>query len=137
MNTQNLHGPLVRVKRGCLSNLPEGCKATKMKIGTWNVPTLNNETDFKLQNLLCEMTRLKINILGIAETHWSKEMPESFEQDGYVIIKSSRNDKIHRQGVGIVLSKDTCEYMCDYELCSEKIMSIEIEVGKKEKLRIF
>lgn len=91
MNSQRINRPLVRVNKGCVSNLPEGCKATN--IGTWNVRTLNQEG--KLENLIKEMSRLKIDILGVAETHWTKETPEAFEQDGYVILQSSRKDNIH------------------------------------------
>ena len=78
MYTQRKNGPLVRVKKGCFSNLPEGCKA--LNIGTWNTRTLSH--DFKLENLLTEMIRLKIDILGVSEIHWTKETPEAFEQNG-------------------------------------------------------
>ena len=47
-----------------ITSLPEGCAATN--IATWNVRTLNDARDFKLQNLLNEMKRLKLEILGVA-----------------------------------------------------------------------
>ena len=56
--TQRKNGPLVWVKKGCLSNLPESYKA--LNIGTRNTGTLFH--DFKLENLLTEMIRLKIDI---------------------------------------------------------------------------
>ena len=70
MYTQRKYGPLVWVKKGCLSNLPEGCKA--LNIGMWNTRTLLHV--FKLENLPTEMIRLKIYILGV-----SGEIPEAFE----------------------------------------------------------
>ena len=63
--------------RGCDSNLRGGCTASN--IATWNVRALNEKTDFKLQNLLSEMKRLRIEILIIAETHWTNETAEAFE----------------------------------------------------------
>ena len=68
MNT-NRNRPLVRVNQGCVRNQPEGCIVTN--IGTWNVRTLNEGG--KRQHLLSEMTRMKIDILGVSETHWNME----------------------------------------------------------------
>ena len=56
--------------RGC-ENLPEDYLA--IKVATWNFRTLNDKTDFKLTHLLNEMTRLNIDILGVAGTHWANE----------------------------------------------------------------
>ena len=86
MYTQRKNRPLVRVKKGCVSNLPNGCKA--LNIGTWNTRTLFH--DFKLENLPTEMIRRKIDILGVSVTHWTKETPKAFEHNGYVIIQSPR-----------------------------------------------
>ena len=73
-----LKRPPVPVKhRGCESNLLEG--RTTTNIATWNVRTLNDETDFKLQNLSSEKKRLKIEILGTTEKHWTNEMAKVFE----------------------------------------------------------
>ena len=58
MYTQRKNGPLVRVKKECFSNLPEGCKALNTR--TWNTRILFQ--DFKLENLLTEMIKLKIDI---------------------------------------------------------------------------
>src|SRR6267154_2174240 len=51
------------------------------KIGTWNVRSLYQPG--KLANVLSEMKRMRVGILGVAETWWDKEgsspthMPES------------------------------------------------------------
>ena len=99
--------------QGCARNLPDEKrektknrktkKSKKFNIGTWNVRTLNG--DFTLENLCQEMERLKIDILGVAETHWNKETSSSFEEFGHVVIQSSRKDEIHHQGVAIILNK--------------------------------
>jgi hypothetical protein len=122
------------VNKGCDSNLPdEQNKNTKkmeksktVNIGTWNVRTLKE--DFKLVKLLSEIKRLKIDILGVSETHWTKEIEESFEEDHHVVLHSCRSDDLHRQGVAIILSKKIAECMTDYELISERIMSVTLEL---------
>ena len=75
--------------------------------------------------------------LGVSETHWTKETPKAFEQDGYVIIQSPRLDHIHRDGVAIVIKKEPFKVMSSYDQHSERIISITFEVTKKAKLHIF
>ena len=61
-------------------------------IGTWNVRTLKDEG--KLNGLLLEMSRLKIDILSVAETHWDNRIPEAFEEKEYTAPDSSYNDTV-------------------------------------------
>ena len=126
MQTLN-NRPLVRVlHQGCVRNLPDENihKKSKVKIATWNVRTLNGE--YKLDQLFSEMRRLNVNILGISETDWTNEYEEAFEQENYVIIHSCRKDNVRRQGVAIVLTKDIASHLVDYELFSERLMSITL-----------
>jgi len=93
MNPQHRNRPLVRVyDQGCDRKLPKD--RYSVNVGTWNVRTLKEEQ--KLYQLLSEMSRLRLDILGIAETHWNSETPESWEENGCVIFSSSRRDQIHR-----------------------------------------
>ena len=70
--------------------------------------------------------RLDIHILGVSETHWTNGIEEAFEESKHVIFQSSRSDAIHRQGVAIVMSKEMAEYVIDYQLFSERIMSVTL-----------
>ena len=81
--------------------------------------------DFKLKKLLSEIERLNIDILGVSETHWTKEIEESFEEGQYAVLHSYRQDIVHRQGVAIVMSKEVAECMTDYKPISE-MMSVTI-----------
>ena len=122
MSSQNTNRPPVRVKQqGCVRNLPD------VNIGTWNVRTLNG--DRKLDHLLNEMSRLKIDILGVSETHWNADMPQSFEHKNHVVICSSRQDEIHRQGVAIIMTKDFAEGLVDYNVISERIISVTFDTA--------
>lgn len=101
-------------QRGCERNLPEGRLATN--IATWNVRTLNEKTNFKLKNLLKEVDRFKIDILGVFETHCTDQVDKAFELDGYVIIHSLRPDGIHKQGVAFIMTKETSQHLQGYHL---------------------
>ena len=62
------------------------------KIGTWNVRSLNMPG--KLANVLKEMKRMGVGIMGVAETFWEKEgdfttqLPESEGGDKYHVFYS-------------------------------------------------
>ena len=111
--------------RGCESNLPED-PFDVVNIGTFNTRTLYDNEN-KLELLIKEMSRLNIYVLGISETHWSTEMPESFEIDNYVVIQSSRRDGIHRQGVAFVLHKSITGHLQGYDLISQRLIMIQIQ----------
>ena len=130
----NIQRPIVPVNHQGCKNLPEDCLA--INVATWNVRTLNDETDFKLTNLLNEMTRLDIDILGVAETHWTNDTEEAFEIRKHVVIHSCRKDQIHRQGVAIVLKKELIKQLEGYDLINERIMMIQMKTAQ-EPLFIF
>ena len=134
MSTKQNQQPSVPGKRGCDSNLPEGRKSTKMNIGTWNVNGLNQEC--KLDMLLKEISRLKVDILGVAETHWTDEIPDAFEQGEYVIIHARNERNIRRRGVGIFINKEVAKSMTTYEQISERLISASFEL-KSGPLTIF
>ena len=52
--------------------------------------------DGKLDQLLNEMTRFKIDILGASKTHWTTDTQEAFEHQNFVILQAGRNDGLHR-----------------------------------------
>ena len=69
------------------------CNRNTIRIGIWNVRTWYQCG--KLENVKKEMTRLKINILGINETRWLKN--SNFMIDNFKMIYSG-GDK-HERGV--------------------------------------
>ena len=74
-------------------------------ITTWNVRPLLEKG--KLDDVKHEMSRMKVNILGISEVRWKGA--GEFESDGYKVIYLG-GDK-HERGVGIILDPDTKKYV--------------------------
>ena len=121
MYTQSKRRPSVPGKRGCDINLPEERKSRKLKIGTGNVNGLNQER--KLDMLINEISKFKMDILGVAETHWTEEILDAFELNGYVIIHAKNNNNIRRKGVAIIVSKEISKYMSTFQQISERLIS--------------
>ena len=71
----------------------------QIKISTWNVRSLYQKGNLK--NFKFEMGRLKVQILGISETRWTKS--GSFRAEDYTMYYSGGEE--HERGVGILLNK--------------------------------
>lgn len=69
------------------------------RIATWNVQSLYAAG--KLQNLIQEMNRLKIDVLGVSEVRWTGV--GMIQSSGKVFYYSCNMDPNHRGGVGILL----------------------------------
>lgn len=130
MPVQLIDGPPVPGNnQGCQSNLPEDHFLVKSnRIATWNVRGLNE--DYKLTNLLKEMKRLKMNILGVSETHWTTEVPDNFVDSKYVIIHSGNKQNIKRKGVAFIIDEETSKCVRDFELISDRMMSITLNTQR-------
>jgi len=110
---------------GIISPSSSGCN----KIGTWNVRSLYQPG--KLANVMQEMVRMEIDILGVAETFYegegefNQELPEC--QDTFKIIYSG--GKIKRRGVGVILRGDLCKTVLNYKLISDRIMLVRLQAS--------
>ena len=87
-------------------------------IATWNVRTLLEKG--KLDNIKHEMSRMKVNILGISEVRW--KAARECESDGYKVIYSWGNK--HGRGVGIILDPDTKKYVKSVWNYSDRILLV-------------
>ena len=68
-----------------------------LKIGTWNVQTLNKPGNYR--NLKAEMAAMHLDILGITEASWIVD--EKISDKDYVTFYSGGNT--HQYGVGIMM----------------------------------
>ena len=96
----------------------------QLTIATWNVRSLSQPG--KLENVLSEMNRLYIDILGVSETFWDgegefeTELPTSAEK--FRVIYSGGNKK--RKGVAFILRSNIT--VQSYEMITERIICIKI-----------
>ena len=92
-----------------------------LKIVTWNVRTLYQAG--KLDNCLQEMSRLNIDILGVAETRWTDA--GAVDKENYVMYFSGGNK--HVNGVGIIIRKNLSRSVQGYIAKSERIIMLKME----------
>ena len=71
------------------------------KIGTWNVRTLNK--DGKMENLIQEMNRLNVDIMGVGETRWIGNGKHTSEN--HVFVYSGGEQHIYGVGIGLLLKR--------------------------------
>ncbi|XP_035698817.1 craniofacial development protein 2-like [Branchiostoma floridae] len=72
------------------------------------------------------MERCGINVLGVAETHWTGSGFFS-TTDGEMVIYSG--GKIHRAGVAVLLSKAVAKIMISYKAVNERILLVRIKAS--------
>ena len=77
----------------------------------------------KLENVKKEMTRLKINILGINEMRWLKN--GNFMIDNFKMIYSG-GDK-HERGVGLLLDQYISKCVLGYWTVSDRVLLVKIQ----------
>jgi len=105
-------------------------KAKKMKIGTWNVRTMNRPE--KLPNIQKEMDSLNLDILGLCEVRW-KDCGD-FEDENVRIIYSG-GERAER-GVAIALRGNAKKAVEEVECISDRIMWIRLKGEKLDSLII-
>ena len=70
-----------------------------MKIATWNVRTLYQEG--KIENVIKEMDRMSLNIVGLAETRWTGAAVAKVDNKVFIFSGGST----HERGVGILFDE--------------------------------
>jgi len=99
-----------------------------LKIATWNVRSLIK--DGKLENVLKEMERMKLNILGVSDTQW-RESGNFLTRNGeYKVYHSSSNESRHRYGVAIIVEKEVDKSVIGFVPISGRVMMLNISCSK-------
>ena len=93
----------------------------KYRIGSWNVRTLYQAG--KLDNVLVEMKRMDLDILGVSEVRWTGN--GAIDIEGYKFLYSG-NEKTHERGVGILLNTKITRSLLGYWAFSDRIMLIKL-----------
>ena len=81
-----------------------------LRLGTWNVRTLNQAGN--LFTVTREMERCNIKILGVAETHWIGKGQFNTNQGKLIVYSGGIN---HYAGVAVIFSKETSKSMISYK----------------------
>ena len=106
---QSLKNPLVHPK-------------SKVHIGNWNVRTLYQASNASQVSAI--MDKLKIDVLGISETHWTGSGKMIIDQNK-TILYSGREDDIHREGVGIMISKKAEKALMQWVPVNSRIIQVD------------
>lgn len=105
-------------------------KQNVVKIGTWNVCGLGRSG--KIENLVLEMKRLNMEIIGMSEIQW-KDQGDYWTNDHRVIYSG---DEKGIAGVGFVLNRDWGQRVKSIVPLSERIILIKLVINDKEDLSI-
>jgi len=108
-------------ERNIKQHLRAKWKKKTFRIATWNVRTLLQKG--KLDNVIAEMTRMDISILGLAEMRWNDS--GQFCKDGHSIIYSGNNN--HTKGVGIIVRKDISKNILGYRAFSDRVLLVKLK----------
>ena len=92
------------------------------KIGTWNVRTLYQSG--KCAQVVKEMDRYEIEILGLSEVRWNTSGMTSLNS-GHTIIYSgnTKSDDPHEKGVAFLMSKSVKKALLEWNPISPRIIS--------------
>ena len=76
---------------------------TKTRMGFWNVHTMYGTG--KLAQVIAEMRRHKLHILGMSESRWTGSVRQT-TTTGETVFYSGREDNHRHQGVAMTLRKE-------------------------------
>ena len=93
-------------------------------IGTWNVRTLRPEG--KVEELIHEMDRYILNILGLCEMRW-KDSGETTSEGHKLYYSGVERSHIH--GVGFLVHKDTVNTVMGCYPISSRLMTIRLRAA--------
>ena len=96
-------------------------KKDHILIGTWNVRTLYK--DGRIENVMKEMKRMKISILGLCETRHTGAGDFLFEKHNIIYSGGSK----HERGVGIILDETKARSLIGYQAISDRVLLVKLK----------
>ena len=97
-----------------------GDKRGRLRVGTWNVRSLNGIG--RLEEVKREMKRNGLSILGISEVRWKGQ--KEFVSDGVRVI-SSGGEECER-GVAFILDQEVARRLIEIKQCSDRLIMIKV-----------
>ena len=90
------------------------------RIATWNIRSMYQSG--KMDNIIMEMKRLNISIMGVCEVRWTGA--GKLQSDDVTFIYSCGEK--HQYGVGVFLDKECAQSLCGFWCISERIVMIRL-----------
>lgn len=94
-----------------------------MKVATWNVRSVCYEE--KLEDVVREMERLKINILGISDVQRHGSGKHTTKNG--TMYFSCKNNSTHRYGVAIIVDKTVDQAVIGVKRLSDRVMILKLQ----------
>ena len=92
---------------------------TTTLIGFWNVQTMYELG--RMAQVIAEMKRYKLDILGISESRWTKS-GRMKTTTGETVLYSGREDYLHHEGVAIIMKKGMEKYLMEWKPVNSRII---------------
>ena len=100
-----------------------------LRLGSWNVRTMYEAG--KTAQVIKEMQRYRLDILGISETHWSQGGQHKTRTGELIIYSGHEDERQHRDGVGMVLSKKAQKTFRGWEAHGPRMLLTSFTTKKK------
>ena len=97
------------------------------RLGCWNIRTLLEAG--RLKQVIKEMMAYKLKILGVSEVRWNG-FGEVKSDSEVSFLYSGRNDE-HREGVGLLITKDVRKSLITWDPVSERIITARFKTNTK------
>ena len=91
----------------------------RTRVATWNVRTLNQAG--KLAQVVKEFDVYRLDILGICEARWLNANKITL-QSGHMFLYSGREDNIHEEGVGLLLSQEVRKSLLEWKPLGSRLL---------------
>ena len=101
-------------------------KKSGLRVGTWNIRTLTRPG--KLENVVREMRRAKLDVLGLSETRWRDE--GDFINDGVRVIYTGGNES--QRGVAVLLSEEAAKCVKSVERHGDRMLVVYLHAQPKD-----
>ena len=105
---------------------------TTTLIGFWNVRTMYEQG--KMAQVIAEMKRYKLDILGISESRWTRS-GRMKTGTGETILYSGREDDLNHEGVVIILKKGMEKYLVEWKPVNSRIILARLK-GRQTNVSI-
>ena len=104
----------------------------KMRVGCWNVQTLNQTG--RMPQLVKEFDNYNLDILGVSEVRWTGTGKRRLAS-GHTIVFSGRSDDQHSEGVALLLNRKTEKALLEWKPFGSRLLKARFH-SKYTKLSV-